>query len=120
MTRGAAIVAHLRGSRSKYGAVRVGVDNYLFDSKKEALRYGELRLMKHAGMIQDLQVHPSYELHCAGVKVATYIADFSFVDCENGEVVIEDCKNPATAKLAVYRLKKRMVAAEYGVVIREL
>jgi len=37
-----------------------------------------------------------------------------------GAVVVEDVKSPATQAAGVYRLKKRMVEAAYGIVITEV
>ena len=42
-------------SRSKYGAKKVTVDGITFDSKKEANRWCELRLMERAGVITGLE-----------------------------------------------------------------
>ena len=40
---------------TKYGNTRVSVDGMPFDSKREAARWQELRLMERAGEISDLR-----------------------------------------------------------------
>jgi len=37
--------------RSKYGAIKTEVDGYIFDSRKEAARYQELKFAEAAGEI---------------------------------------------------------------------
>jgi len=51
------------------------------------------------------------------VKICRYVADFGYI--ENGAVVIEDVKSKITKGLPVYRLKKKLMKALYGIDIRE-
>ena len=100
---------------SKYGAIKTEVDGFIFASKHEAHRYSELKLAERNGDISDLELQPKFPLIVNGKKVATYIADFRYT--ERGEVVVEDAKGFRTA---IYRLKKKMVEAQYGVKIIEV
>lgn len=103
---------------SKYGAVRTEVDGVTFASKKEARRYSELKLLERAGTVRDLKLQPRFPLEVAGVKVADYVGDFSYIeDDEVPEFVVEDVKG---MKTDVYRLKAKMFAAQYGFPIREV
>ena len=86
------------------------VDGIRFDSKKEAARYGELKLLVAAGKISQLKVQPRYKLQrgCLAIKypngrIAAYTADFEYFDIETGEKVTEDCKGFFTqeAKLRI-------------------
>lgn len=52
-----------------------------------------------------------------GVIVCRYWADFTYL--ENGVRVVEDVKSKITRMQPVYRLKKKLVAAAFGVEIRE-
>lgn len=105
-------------SRSKYGNRRVEEDGYTFDSEMELRRYRELRTLEEQGAIEKLICHPRYELRVNGVKVATYVADFEYIDFEReGEHVVEDVKG---AKTAVYKLKKKLVEALYGFEVTEV
>jgi len=99
---------------NKYGAKRTIVDGIVFDSKREAARYVALRTLLRAGKISGLQLQPKYDLTVNGVKLGKYIADFMYV--ENGSVIVEDSKG---FKTPVYRLKKKLLKALYGVEIRE-
>lgn len=47
---------------NKYNAKKVEIDGITFDSKKEAARYCDLKLMQRAGEIRDLQLQVEYEL----------------------------------------------------------
>jgi hypothetical protein len=103
--------------RSKFGNIRTEVDGYKFDSRREARHYGELRLREKAGEISSICVHPSYELRVNGYLVGRYEADFSYV--ERGQEVVADVKCKAT-KTPVYRLKKMLMFAIYGITILEV
>lgn len=115
-------------ARSKYGAVRTGVDGIVFASKREAARYQELRLLQKAGEIWDLDVQPRYDLTVKGVRLGAYVGDFRYHErCDRYEagdrkgtlLVVEDVKAPPT-RTPIYRWKKRHMLAEHGVVIREI
>ena len=47
---------------SKYGAIKTVLDGIKFDSKAEARRWAELRLLERAGQIHDLQRQVKLEL----------------------------------------------------------
>lgn len=100
---------------SKYSAVRTTVDGIKFASKKEARRYGELKLLERAKMIADLKLQPVIECRIAGYGlICKYIADFFYT--EKGQPVYEDCKG---FKTPIYKLKKKLVKALTGIDIRE-
>lgn len=99
---------------NKYRNVKTVVDGITFDSKKEAARYQELKLMERAGEIEGLELQPSYELIVNGQKVGKYIGDFRYL-CEGREVV-EDSKG---VKTPVYNLKKKLMKAIHNVSITE-
>jgi len=102
---------------SKYKAVKTTVDGIVFDSKKEAQRYHELRLMEKAGEISGLITQPEYDLEApGGGLVGRYLADFTYFDKKINGVVVEDVKG---FKTALYRWKKKHVELQYGIQIRE-
>ncbi len=84
----------------KYGAKKTMVDNIMFDSKAEARRYGQLKMQQMAGIIQNLERQPKYELLCptktGTAKVATYSADFKYTLTQTGEQIVEDVKGKDT------------------------
>lgn len=105
---------------SKYLNKKTIVDGIKFDSKKEASRYLELRAMEIRGEISLLRrQYPLILIEKSKYgRQIKYVADFTYL--QNGIVVVEDVKSPYTAKNPIYRLKKRMVAEKYDVVIKEV
>jgi hypothetical protein len=110
----------------KYRAVPTVIDGIRFASKKEAARYGQLKMLEKAGEIHGLELQPEYVLDVLGIKsakIGKYRADFSYCECRRGEkclfsrVVVEDVKG---FKTPLYRWKKRHVEAQYGIEIREV
>ena len=100
--------------RNKYGAIKVRTDGYLFDSKAEARRYADLKLMQGAGLISGLACHPKYPIVYQGTKVCIVELDFEYTD-SSGEPVFEDVKGVYTA---MSRLKHKLVKAFYGIDVR--
>lgn len=116
------MAALVRPASSKYHATKTVIDGITFDSKREARRYSELKLLERAGAIRDLNRQVRYELipafDCDGkhYRPTSYVADFVYTDCKTGAEVVEDCKGYRTD---VYRLKSKMFAHKYGVSILE-
>lgn len=110
----------MNSKRPKYRNTKTVVDGVTFQSKREASRYGELKIMERAGRIRGLELQPPYDLVVNGTKVARYIADFRYVDCQTGETVVEDVKSPVTRAHPVYRLKAKLLKALLGIAIREV
>ena len=108
--------------RSKYHACKTVVDGITFDSKKEAKRYAELKLLERGGAIKDLRRQVRYELipafECGGkhYRPTSYVADFVYTDCKTGAEVVEDCKGFRTD---VYKIKAKLFAHRFGVSVRE-
>ena len=104
--------------KRKYHNVPTTLDGITFDSKREAERYAELRLLEQAGEISALEIHPSFPLVVHGQDCGRYEGDFAYLDAD-GSRHVEDVKSAATRKLPTYRLKKRMVWAIYGLTVEE-
>lgn len=102
--------------QSKYKNVRTEVDGITFASKKEAKRYGELRLMQKAGVIDHLKTHPAFPLVINDECVCSYIADFCY-NLPDGKLVVEDCKG---FKTDVYKLKAKLMKAVHGIDVVEI
>lgn len=109
-------------SRSKYHSRKVVFDGITFDSKKEATRYRELRLLEMAGKITALQRQVKFELipsqRIDGKVVerpCSYIADFAY--CKDGEYIVEDTKGFRTPE---YVIKRKMMLHKYGIQIKEV
>ncbi len=102
---------------NKYHAKRVHLDGRTFDSKREATRWSQLCLLQLAGKVRNLEPQVEYPVVVNGVSVCSYFADFRYFDCEKRKWVVEDAKGVRTA---VYKLKKRLVEALYGIKIVEV
>lgn len=106
----------------KYHAKKTELDGITFDSKKEANRYAELRLLERSGAIHNLQRQVRYELIPAQKKdgktverACHYIADFVYE--ENGKTVVEDVKGYRTKE---YVLKRKLMLQVHGIEVREV
>lgn len=102
--------------RPKYGNRKVKIGDLTFDSAKEAKRWGELQFMVKAGEIKNLERQVRFPIIVNGVKVCTYIADFTYE--ELGGVVVEDVKSEFTRKDPLFRLKSKLLRATTGIDIR--
>ena len=101
---------------NKYHAKKAEFNGIKFDSKHERDRYVELLLLERAKEIMDLKCQVKFPLiaRSAYGREIVYIADFVYY--EDGKLVVEDTKGFRTD---VYRLKKRLLAEKYNIVIRE-
>jgi len=105
-------------SRLKYNNVKKEVDGKKFDSTKESKRYLELKSMVERGEISELHEQVKFTFAHNGVKICSYIADFTY--SKNGKEVVEDVKSEMTKKLPVYKIKKKMMVAFFGIEINEV
>ena len=131
-------------SRAKCGNNKVTVNGITFDSRKEANRYCELKMLERAGVIKHLELQKVFELIPAQYEESsevykrgekkgqpkpgkcieqsvTYKADFYYV--ENGKEVVEDVKgfrDPASSAYARYTIKRKMMLYFYGIRIKEV
>lgn len=103
---------------NKFKAKITTIDGIKFDSKKEASRYCELKILERAGQIQDLQMQVKYELipKQDGERACTYIADFVYAD-ENGQTIVEDTKGFKTKD---YIIKRKLMLFVHGIKIKEI
>lgn len=108
--------------RSKYGAVKTEVNGIVFASKAEGRRYRELLILQASGEIfGQLVLQPVYRIYVKPlggepIVVAKYVGDFQY-EAADGTKVVEDVKG---FKTPVYRLKKKLVEALYGIRIQEV
>lgn len=100
---------------NKFRARKTVIDGEKFDSKREAARYQALLWMERAKEILNLKRQVVYRIEIGGVLVCKYISDFEY-DLPNGEHVVEDSKG---YKTPIYRLKKKLMKAVYGIEIYE-
>ena len=112
---------------NKYNAKKITIDGKTFDSKKEASRYSELKLLEKAGQISDLDTQVTFCLIPKQVdengkvleRACTYKADFVYT--ENGKRVVEDvkgCKRSNAYQL--FAIKRKLMLLNYGIRIKEV
>jgi hypothetical protein len=104
---------------NKYRNIKTVIDGITFDSKREANRYAELKLLQKAGEIWHLELQPEFLIEVNGQKICKYRADFSYWLSETAThgFVVEDAKG---VKTPAYRLKKKLVKAIHGVDVKEV
>lgn len=121
----------------KYHNKKIKVDGIIFDSKKEAVRYKELKMLEKAGIIHDVQRQVKYvlipaqyehtgEIYTKGKekgkpkkgklieRECAYYADFVYT--ENGETVVEDTKGVKTHE---YIIKRKLMLYVHNIKIKE-
>lgn len=115
--------ASVKVGKGRYGNVsKPVVDGIKFDSKREMLRYLDLRILERVEDIFDLQVHPKYPITIGGIPIMvssnqhnkwdrhlTYEADFEYI--QDGDVVIEDVKMESGHRTGIYKLKRALMRA---------
>lgn len=88
------------GRTRKYNNHPTKIDGWKFDSKSEAKRYLELKLLKESGEVIGFDVHPSFAL----TPTVRYVGDF-LVYYEDGRIEVEDVKAIETQ---AFKIKKRL------------
>ena len=104
--------------KTKYNNKKTTVDNIKFDSKKESKRYGDLKMRERAGEISGLKLQVPFPIEVNGKVICRYVADFLYI--EKDKLIVEDVKSEVTRRLPVYRLKKKLLAAVYGIENKEV
>lgn len=106
--------------QSKYKNKKVIIDGYKFDSIKEGTRYRQLKLLKQANEITELEMQkvfelqPSFKYEGKTYRKITYIVDFYYYDNKLHKYVAEDVKGFATD---VYKIKKKMFMYKYSDIV---
>ena len=129
-----------KNKKSKYHSIATFIDGIEFDSRKEARRYQELKLLEKAGKISNLEMQVPFELipaqyeECDEVytkgahkgerkrgacieKAVTYKADFMYI--EDGKIVVEDTKSKIT-KTKDYIIKRKLMLWVHKIRIKEI
>ena len=96
--------------QSKYRAVKVRIDGEWFDSKAEARRWQELKILARCNVIAWAIRQVPFDLLANGHVIGRYIADFEIAK-RDGELIVEDVKGIVTP-LAAWKLKH--FEAQYG------
>lgn len=105
--------------RSKYGAIKTKLDGYTFDSRAESRRYADLALLKSAGQIWQLEVHPRYPLTVNGHIICVYEGDFLYRttlksdDGKNEIIGAQVCEDVKGTRTKDYIIKAKLFRALY-------
>jgi hypothetical protein len=120
-------------NKGKYNAKKTIAFGITFDSKKEAQRYQELKIMEAAGEIKGLKrqvkfqlIPPQYEPDTVGKRggkikgklierECAYYADFTYF--QNGVFIVEDTKGMKTPD---YIIKRKLMLHVNGIRIKEI
>ena len=103
----------------KYHNKKTFIDGIKFDSKLEAERYEQLKILERAGVISDLELQPEYELIPSFRKKGktwrrtVYKADFRYILAEDDKTIIEDVKGSISVITDVFRLKQKLFEYKY-------
>lgn len=110
-----------------------------FDSKKEYIRWCELKLMEQSGLIENLQRQVPFvlipaqneevEILCANGKKTikkkllerkcSYVADFVYIDNQSGNQIVEDVKSKVTIT-PEYIIKRKLMLYIHKIIIKEI
>lgn len=101
---------------NKMRNIRTEYNGRTYDSHAEARRAEELDTLKMYGDIVEVIPQFPMPIFINDIKVCTYFADFK-VTYKDGRIEYEDVKG---FKTAMYKLKKKMVKAYYGIDILEI
>lgn len=100
---------------SKYNNKKTIIDNIKFDSKAEANRYIELKMLEKARKISDLELQPKFILQekyinnkGEKIRAITYKADFCYL--EGNKIVVEDVKGVETKE---FKIKRKLFENKY-------
>ena len=114
-------------------------DGFIHDSKREASRWLELKLLEKAGHIKDLKRQVKFVLIPAqheesiigkrgGIKKGklierecSYIADFVYIDTKTEKTIVEDAKGyKGGGAYAVFTIKRKLMNYLHKIQIREI
>ena len=127
--------------KRKYNNQKIVIDGIAFDSRREAHRYRELKLLERAGEISELELQKRFDLIPAQYesyarygkrgqrlkdgqrcveKGVVYVADFAYKD-KSGNTVVEDTKGMRKGTAYdVFVLKRKLMLYLHGIRIREV
>lgn len=111
----------------KIAHTKIKVGELEFDSIAEHDRYLELIAMQRAGLIQELECHPSYEVLPKQItpegkdnfRRVVYTPDFKYKTADGREVV-EEVKSEYTRLEKDYVLRRKLIYYTLGIYVEEI
>ena len=113
---------------SKYGNKETVIDGIRFQSRKEAYRWCDLRLLQRAGKISELKRQVKYVLIPSQrdesgkliEREVSYYADFVYKNA-NGSVIVEDVKGyKRGAAYQLFSIKRKLMLFLNGIKVKEI
>jgi hypothetical protein len=107
--------------RNKFNAIKTVIDNITFHSRKESVRYTQLKLYEKGGLISDLRLQVPYELIPKLVingkteRAIKYVADFVYFDTVHKVEIVEDVKGIITD---IFKIKYRLMKLIWNIDIK--
>lgn len=93
-------------------------DGQKFKSILESTFYKRMWTLQQVGEVVKIEREIRFELIVNGVFIAAYMLDFR-ITYSDGRVECIDCKSAPTATL-LYKMKKQLMLALYGIEIKEV
>lgn len=111
---------------NKHGNVITEVDGIKFDSKLEAKRWQQLKVLESTGQIGNLRRQVKYVLIPAQridgkvvERECSYVADFCYY--RKGELVVEDVKGYRKgATYSIFVIKRKLMLEKHGIRVKEI
>jgi len=103
---------------NKFQNQKTEVNGITFDSKLEADRFQQLKLMELAGEITNLRLQVEFQIFQGYInpdtgektKSSNYVGDFMYTDIHEHKVIVEDTKGIETPD---FKLKWKLVQSQY-------
>lgn len=110
--------------KPKYRSTKTEACGIVFDSRREANRYTELKMLEETGEISDIRRQVKYELIPKQIgddgrvieRACDYKADFVYTTRDE-QTVVEDTKGIRTT---AYVIKRKLMLYKYGIRIHEV
>lgn len=105
----------------KYNNKKIIFNDLKFDSKKEANRYYELKLLEKNNIIKDLELQKKFVIqekiktNQGILREINYVADFYYFDIDLNKYVIEDVKGIETKD---FKIKMKLIINKYDCIFR--
>lgn len=107
-------------NKNKFHAQKTVYNNITFDSKKEANFCERLDNLIKSGDVLSYERQIKYDITINNIKCCYYKLDF-LINYANGNIEYVDIKGlKRGCSYQMFRLKKKLVEASYGIVIKEI
>lgn len=106
--------------KNKLNAHKITFFGHTFDSIKEGKFYLTLKADKHEGLIKDFEMQVPYEFKFNNTLICTYYLDFMIINNSGKKRYIDIKGYRKGATYAIFRIKKKLMQAFYGINVEEI